>query len=44
MTKAKIDPHGALETDVDGFTHVTNKKKKKRGGGGGGCGTRRFAC
>ena len=42
MTKAKIDPHGALETDVDGFTHVTNKKKKKRGAGGGG--STRFAC
>ena len=42
MEKAKIDPHGALESDVDGFTHVTKKKKKKRGGGDGG--RRRFAC
>ena len=49
MTKAKIDPHGALETDVEGFTHVTKKKKKKKRGEGGGAGginggTRRFAC
>jgi ubiquitin carboxyl-terminal hydrolase 8 len=51
MTNSKIDPHGALETDVDGFTHVTKNKKKKRGAGGdgcgdnsGGCGGRRFAC
>jgi hypothetical protein len=30
MMQRDIDPHGALDTDVDGFTEVKGKKKNKK--------------
>lgn len=32
MEEANIDPHGALDTDADGFKAVKIKKNKKKGG------------